>query len=119
MILVEQRLTDFVPIEVKVIGSGTATPPGEKFPGAYTWRDPGLLVNIHYGPKRYVSSLFKPEEKSPTKFYFNRLLQAHPSTRANATHRKDQFPSSRKQERLLASVRKNTLPLSSKRASSC
>jgi hypothetical protein len=42
-----------------VIGSGTDSPPGEKFPGAYGWRDPGLLVNVHYGPKRYVNLLLK------------------------------------------------------------
>ena len=44
-------------LEVKVTGTGTASPTGEKFPGAYGWRDPGLLVNIHYGPKRYVRLL--------------------------------------------------------------
>src|ERR1700760_378090 len=37
-----ETLADFVQ-EVKVTGSGTATPPGQKFPGTYDWRDPGIL----------------------------------------------------------------------------
>ena len=42
-------------INVKVTGSGTATPAGVKFPGAYNWRDPGILDNIYYTVNRYVS----------------------------------------------------------------
>jgi len=55
-------------LKVKVTGTGTATPPGEKFPGAYGWRDPGLLVNIHYGPKRYTPPgpfVYKGERNPP------------------------------------------------------
>ncbi|KAF2665892.1 hypothetical protein BT63DRAFT_427687 [Microthyrium microscopicum] len=55
-------------IKVKVTGTGTASPPGEKFPGAYNWRDPGLLVNIHYGPKRYIAPgpfVYKGERNPP------------------------------------------------------
>jgi len=55
-------------VKVKVTGSGTDSPPGEKFPGAYGWRDPGLLVNVHYGPKRYVPPgppVYKGERNPP------------------------------------------------------
>ncbi|KAF2673904.1 hypothetical protein BT63DRAFT_467491 [Microthyrium microscopicum] len=55
-------------IKVQVTGSGTATPPGVKFPGAYNWRDPGILVNIHYGPKRYITpgpAVYKGERNPP------------------------------------------------------
>jgi hypothetical protein len=76
---------------VKITGTGTATPPGEKFPGAYGWRDPGLLVNIHYGPKRYVCPVFNTGKKDQL-IYFNRLLLVHPSIKANATHLKAPFP---------------------------
>jgi cellulase len=41
--------------KVQVIGDGTATPPGQKIPGAYKWDDEGILTNIYYGPNRYVS----------------------------------------------------------------
>jgi len=55
-------------IKVRVSGTGVAAPPGEKFPGAYDWRDPGILVNIHYGPKRYISPgppVYGGERKPP------------------------------------------------------
>jgi lytic cellulose monooxygenase (C1-hydroxylating) len=42
-------------INVNVIGEGTQTPEGAKFPGAYSPKDPGILDNIYYGPNRYVS----------------------------------------------------------------
>jgi hypothetical protein len=47
----------FYPIclKVQVIGTGTATPPGQKFPGAYHWNDEGVLDNIYYGVHRCVS----------------------------------------------------------------
>jgi hypothetical protein len=43
----------YVP-EVQVTGTGSSTPPGQKFPGAYNWRDPGILYNTKYGPNKYV-----------------------------------------------------------------
>lgn len=79
-------------IEVNVTGAGTATPPGEKFPGAYGWRDPGLLVNIHYGPKRYVRLLLKFEMESSTNTCFDRPRQGHQSTKENATRLKVPSP---------------------------
>ena len=42
--------------KVQVIGKGTATPPSEKFPGAYHWNDKGILDNIYYSVNQYVSS---------------------------------------------------------------
>jgi hypothetical protein len=47
----------FYPIclKLKVLGDGTVSPPGVKFPGGYHWNDPGILDNIHYGPNQYVS----------------------------------------------------------------
>jgi hypothetical protein len=41
-------------VNVQVTGTGTSTPPGVKFPGAYKPTDPGILDNIYYGPNRYV-----------------------------------------------------------------
>jgi hypothetical protein len=41
-------------LNVEVIGDGTATPPGVKFPGAYTPTDPGIKYNVYYGENRYV-----------------------------------------------------------------
>jgi len=55
-------------LKVQVTGSGTATPPGQRFPGTYDWRDPGILVNTKYGPNRYISpgpSVYKGEKKAP------------------------------------------------------
>jgi cellulase len=48
----------FYPIclKVKILGDGTVSPPGVKFPGGYRWNDPGILDNIYYGPNQYVSS---------------------------------------------------------------
>jgi cellulase len=40
--------------KVEVTGSGMATPPSQKFPGTYHWNDPGILINIYYGPNQYV-----------------------------------------------------------------
>jgi cellulase len=52
----------FYPIclKLKVLGDGTASPPGVKFPGGYLWNDPGILDNIYYGPNQYVSKVFFP-----------------------------------------------------------
>jgi hypothetical protein len=55
-------------LKVQVTGSGTATPPGQKFPGTYYWRDPGILVNTKYGPNKYVSpgpSVYEGERNLP------------------------------------------------------
>ncbi|KAF2674299.1 hypothetical protein BT63DRAFT_449290 [Microthyrium microscopicum] len=41
--------------KVQVTGAGTAMPPTVKFPGAYHWNDAGILINIYYGPKQYIS----------------------------------------------------------------
>jgi cellulase len=41
--------------KVKVIGDGTVTPPGAKFPGLYKWDEKGLLINIFYRPNEYFS----------------------------------------------------------------
>lgn len=46
--------------KVEVTGSGTATPPSQKFPGTYHWNDPGILVNIYYGPNEYVRFFQSP-----------------------------------------------------------
>lgn len=49
--------------KVKVIGNGTATPPGLKFPGLYKWDEIGILVNIFYRANEYISPgppLYKP-----------------------------------------------------------
>jgi hypothetical protein len=42
-------------VEVEVTGTGSATPPGKKFPGTYDWRDPGILINTKYTSNKYVS----------------------------------------------------------------
>ena len=85
--------------ELKITGSGTATPPGEKFPGAYDWRDPGLLVNIHYGPKRYVRPCPILEMGDLANFSLNRSLLGHPFTRASTTHLKVLSPSYKRRVR--------------------
>jgi cellulase len=36
--------------KVQITGEGTATPPGNKFPGTYIWDEPGILVNMFYMP---------------------------------------------------------------------
>jgi cellulase len=41
--------------KLQVIGNGTATPQGQKFPGAYHWNDKGILKNIYYDENSYVS----------------------------------------------------------------
>jgi cellulase len=55
-------------IKVKVTGSGTATPPGGKFPGLYKWDEKGILVNIFYRANEYFSPggpVYKPANPSP------------------------------------------------------
>jgi hypothetical protein len=55
-------------VKVKVLGDGTATPPGEKIPGVYKWDDPGVLVNIYYGPNQYISpgpAVYKGKGEAP------------------------------------------------------
>jgi hypothetical protein len=42
-------------VKVKVTGDGTATPAGQKIPGAYKWDDKGILINLYYGPNEYIS----------------------------------------------------------------
>lgn len=42
-------------IRIRVTGTGTATPPGGKFPGTYKWDDKGILVNIFYRANEYIS----------------------------------------------------------------
>jgi cellulase len=46
----------FIPecVRIKLSGSGTATPPGQTFPGLYKPTDSGIKVNIYYGPNKYV-----------------------------------------------------------------
>lgn len=56
-------------LKLKVLGDGTASPPGLKFPGAYKWNDPGILDNIYYGPNEYVSRNLFPFHK----YVLNRL----------------------------------------------
>jgi cellulase len=54
--------------KVQVIGQGTATPPGGKFPGTYKWDDKGILVNIFFMPNEYISPggpVYKPSVNSP------------------------------------------------------
>ncbi|EJT78526.1 hypothetical protein GGTG_03626 [Gaeumannomyces tritici R3-111a-1] len=40
--------------QIRVTGSGSATPAGVPFPGAYSAADPGILVNIHNGLTSYT-----------------------------------------------------------------
>jgi hypothetical protein len=57
-------------IKVKVIGDGTATPPGAKFPGTYKWDDKGILFNVYYRPNEYISPggpVYKPAVATPPK----------------------------------------------------
>lgn len=39
--------------QIRVTGSGTATPPGVTFPGAYSATDPGILFNLYNGVTSY------------------------------------------------------------------
>jgi cellulase len=41
--------------QLTISGSGTATPSGVLFPGAYKASDPGILVNIHAALSTYIS----------------------------------------------------------------
>jgi hypothetical protein len=55
-------------LNVEVVGSGTATPNGVKFPGGYGWNDPGILDNIYYTVNRYIPPgppVYKSERKAP------------------------------------------------------
>jgi cellulase len=57
-------------VKVKVTGDGTVTPPGSKFPGTYKWDDKGILFNVYYRAKEYVSpgpSVYKPAVSAPPK----------------------------------------------------
>jgi len=54
--------------KVKVTGTGTATPPGKKFPGTYNWRDPGILINTKYTVNKYIvpgGPVYKGEKNPP------------------------------------------------------
>lgn len=42
--------------QVNVGGSGSASPPTVKFPGAYSATDPGILINIYEPMKSYTST---------------------------------------------------------------
>ena len=42
--------------QVNVGGSGTASPPTVKIPGAYSAQDPGILIDIYESPKAYPST---------------------------------------------------------------
>jgi hypothetical protein len=49
--------------KVQITGEGTATPPGETFPGTYKWDEPGILINMFYMPNEYKSPggpVYKP-----------------------------------------------------------
>jgi lytic cellulose monooxygenase (C1-hydroxylating) len=53
---------------IEVMGNGTATPPGVKFPGAYTGQEPGLHFNIFAGNKEYPipgPRVYKPSGLAP------------------------------------------------------
>jgi len=59
---------------VEVVGSGTASPPGVKFPGAYNSRDPGIDYDIFVGNKKYIipgPPAYKPSGVAPK-------LEPHP-----------------------------------------
>jgi cellulase len=56
--------------KIKVIGGGTATPSGSKFPGLYKWDEKGILINIFYRPNEYFSPgppLYKSAVIAPPK----------------------------------------------------
>jgi hypothetical protein len=56
--------------KIKVIGDGTVTPPGKKFPGTYAWDDAGILINIFYRPNEYKAPggpLYKSKITGPPK----------------------------------------------------
>jgi lytic cellulose monooxygenase (C1-hydroxylating) len=57
-------------VKVQVTGDGTATPPGSKFPGTYTWDEKGILVNIFYRANEYTPPgppVYKPSVVAPPK----------------------------------------------------
>jgi hypothetical protein len=71
--------------EVRVTGTGTSTPPGQRFPGAYHWRDPGILYNTKYGPNKYVgfcSFIDKPFFQAARLTSINRMHLGYLYTRA-------------------------------------
>jgi lytic cellulose monooxygenase (C1-hydroxylating) len=41
-------------VSVQVLGSGSAMPPGVKFPGGYKPNDPGILYNLYSG--KYIDT---------------------------------------------------------------
>lgn len=43
--------------QLQISGTGTASPPTVKIPGAYSASDPGILVNIHQNLTTYKSTL--------------------------------------------------------------
>jgi hypothetical protein len=92
---------------VQVLGSGTASPSGQKFPGAYNWRDPGLLVNIHFHDKSYVCHPFQITA-SPIPNRYTRSFREVPSTKGKRTLPRVKSQSSTKQERFLANKVKIT-----------
>jgi hypothetical protein len=56
--------------KVQVTGEGTATPPGNTFPGTYTWDEKGILINMFYMPNEYLSPggpVYKPAVDLPPK----------------------------------------------------
>ena len=46
--------------QVNVGGSGSASPPTVKFPGAYSASDPGILINIYTQLNTYASKSGRP-----------------------------------------------------------
>ncbi|KAF2673860.1 hypothetical protein BT63DRAFT_476317 [Microthyrium microscopicum] len=40
-------------VNVEVTGTGTTTPAGVRFPGAYSPKDPGILYDLYYGANTY------------------------------------------------------------------
>jgi hypothetical protein len=74
---------------VEIIGSGTATPEGVTFPGAYKAGDPGLFFSPYYGDgsgvahnSKYVSNN-KPVYHISSHGFNNRLLLVHHCTRVS------------------------------------
>ncbi|KAK3372186.1 glycosyl hydrolase family 61-domain-containing protein [Podospora didyma] len=41
--------------QITVAGGGNASPPTVKFPGAYSARDPGIMINIHAAVSNYIA----------------------------------------------------------------
>lgn len=47
--------------QINLSGSGNASPPTVRFPGAYAANDPGILVNIHQSLATYKSTVLLPD----------------------------------------------------------